>query len=358
MAAIVKNLQESFDLMRGWLGIFLKSRLGALLIVAVVVTFLGYARFAKGIIEQDNYLEYAGAFSKGRIEDIGLADTRLMPGLPILIAVGRYIFGDVLLAGYMILLISFVLSGGLMNRLTKSNYGWLALVFPPIVLDQMSLISTESVLVLALLIVYGLVKRKNYVGAALVASLSVWLRLIGVGVWLAVVVLMVTEKKWKQLALGLTSLLASWLSLVGFNKWMFGDASLFLYQIEMYRKIGRSSLALHQLYEDIFRAIDWGWYAQVWSGVSYLLLLMVAAGMVWKYKNKLWVGAGNKFLMLSVGFMMVFVFSIGPTPFLEEFPRFLVPVFVYLWLLVWDKLKIGKMARWLLVVLSLVVVIN
>ena len=101
------------------------------LVCLVLAVFLAFFRNTQGTWQQDNYVGYAEHLPSD-IGQISFFDSRLLPGLPILIYILHYLAGDFYVAGYLITFLSFIGSYLLLYKLTKSNLSFLPLVFPEV----------------------------------------------------------------------------------------------------------------------------------------------------------------------------------------------------------------------------------
>ena len=111
---------------------------------------------------------------------------------------------------------------------------------------------------------------------------------------------------------------------MAFNTYLFNNP---FHQLAVYPEVGRASFSLFQLVNDFVRAADWGWYRNIVSGLIYLGFLAGMLHGLFRLNKAKWDDV-SRIAYYSIFLMVGFVFSIGPTPFLEEFPRFLVPVSV------------------------------
>jgi len=307
-------------------------------------------RYGQGQVEQDHYLEYATVLRTREIDTLPRLDQRLFPGMPVLLVLGGYLTGNMVFAGYGIVFSSVVLSYAILYRLTRSDLAFLSLVFPPVMLTAATLIGTEFPVLALVLGSLLAAKQKRWWWAGLLLGFGVWVRLIALVAGTGIVLFLLVRRRIREafrvgmpLVLGLGSLLV-------FNHLVWGAWDV---QWRLNPEYGRVSWALVQLMEDIPRAIDWGWWRQVISGVGYLVLLVWISRQAYKNKSE---DEWGKMLGWMAGLMLMFIFSLGPTPFLEEFPRFLVPVWPLLWLKLGNQRLPKQGLVWWLVVVSAVVV--
>ena len=100
----------------------------------ILAIFLTIFRFNHGNIQQDNYVGYAKVLPNS-LNSISFFDSRLFPGLPILIFLFGQITRNFYVSGYLITILSFAGSYYLLYKITGSKLSILSLVFPPILLN-------------------------------------------------------------------------------------------------------------------------------------------------------------------------------------------------------------------------------
>jgi len=126
----------------------------------VLAVLLAYFRFSNGIIQQDNYVSYA-TYLPNSINQISFFDSRLFPGLPILIYVVAFFLNNYYLSGYVLMIASFIGSYILLYKMTKSNLSIIPLIFPPIMLNLATLINTEYPFIFPFFFLSTFTKTKN-----------------------------------------------------------------------------------------------------------------------------------------------------------------------------------------------------
>lgn len=312
-------------------------------IMTLLVGLTGW-RKAKNQVEQDHYLEYAAAIHQGSFARLAIADRRLLPGLPW--------FAPAIRVGYLVMGVAVIGSAILLYSLTGSIRSLLVLLFPPAMLASETIIGTEMTTVFWLLLGLWFIKKRQYWLAAAAMGLGTWFRLIMGVVALITGMWLIFRKFLRQ------AVIFGWIyslfvvALIFWNLFVFGDV---LVQVRGYMGYARPVLGIWQLLLDIPRAISWGWWRQVGSGISYIILLVLWLGKALKPS----VGAIHELPVQLVKWLIIgmtlYVFALGPTPFLEEFPRFLVPVFPLLWLLTYKQIKGNWL--WLLPIVSTLVVL-
>ena len=272
------------------------------------------------------YWEY-GQSLLGRYQ-LDTVNMRLFPGTGFLYALFGLFITNRFLAG---LVVSLVVLFGILYILRKfdSSVSIFFLVgFPPVVLRSFGVISSESIYIFLLLLSFFLWKKRRKNWSYGILGILLWIRLITIVVVFVRVILDIKEKNILQAIKGIGIIAASAGVFVAYNLIRFHQPFM---QFVEYPHAGHAEIAIFQLLQDIPRSLSWHQYTIFLSGISYLILLAVyfffAAR---KYKQT----ALSTYYFWSAIAMTCFVFTIGPTPFLEEFPRFLIPVFICLGLII------------------------
>lgn len=306
-------------------------RAGLGLMTVLIVMMM---RVGGGDVQQDNYLVYADHIQTTTLAKLDPADSRLLPGLPLLLATVTTVTKSLSLSGVLLTTGSALVSYVLLYYLTKNRYAAVVLVFPPILLEQFTIVGTESILVAGVIAALYLMRQQLnlktpktwWLGTFLLASM-IWVRLIAAAALVAVVGYELWHRRWQRATAASISLFFSLTLLMAYNYAVFGPTDPF-HQILVYSEVGRAQPAVVQLVSDIFRAWDWGWYRSLISGGFYLLLC--SGWLMYLVRHRSFDKKSVTTWIIVA--MVLFVFSVGPTPFLEEFARFLMPVFVLLWL--------------------------
>ena len=313
----------------------------------ILAVFLAFFRFNHGIIQQDNYVGYAQMLPSS-VDKISFFDSRLFPGLPILIYLFTFFVRNYYLAGYIITLFSFAGSYFLLYKITNSRLSFLPLIFPPILLNLASIIDTEFPFIFLLILGYWLIKSKKLAWAFVVIGLSVWFRLAGVAVIFGLFIYFLVAKDLKRFITHLPYFLIPVVILLIYNVHFFGFANPF-YQLFTYETLhpGRISIGAVQLWQDLIRAYRWGWYRILLSGLAYVLLFT----FLWLKSIKIrllpfWIITGIYFFTLTVNLV----------PFLENLGRYLAPTVPLFWLMYYKRFS-GKRWVYFLLPISLIVVL-
>jgi len=319
-----------------------------LIISLALAVFLIFFRFGHGIIQQDNYVGYAQALP-GSVSKISFFESRLFPGLPILIYLTAFFVRNYYLAGYLIISLSFVGSYFLLYKITNSKLSILPLVFPPVLLNIASLIDTEFPFIFLILLGYFFIKKEKFAWAFVAIGLSVWFRLAGVAVIAGILIYFLAEKDLKKFVTYVPYFLIPVAVFLIYNVHFFGPANPF-YQLFTYKVLhpARISIGAVQLGEDLMRAFRWGWYRILFSGLAYIVLFTV----LWLKSIKIrslpfWIITGIYFFTLTVNLV----------PFLENLGRYLAPTIPFFWIIFHNKFKSKKWMYFLLPISLIVVVL-
>jgi hypothetical protein len=307
-------------------------------IACIVLLVVMIIRFHRAQIQQDNYLGYATALSNG-LKDISFFDSRLFPGLPVIIFILNLFINNIFVSGYLAIFAAFIGSYIILYKLTGSVNSFLPIIFPPVMLNQASLIATEMPVMFFILLSLYFFKKEKYSLTILLSTFGFWIRAIAIipgiifFVWLLI-------KKGKNSIKYLPYLLFPFAILALFNLHFFGSKDL-LHQFTAYRLLGVGTLGIFQIFADISRAWRWGWYRIFASGLFYFslsIIIFVGALIELKKKTPLF----NKILSIIILASIVFIFSLNSVPFLENLGRYLSPMFPLFWLLIYQKFKSEK----------------
>jgi hypothetical protein len=318
----------------------------------ILAVLLALFRFSHGIVQQDNYLGYATSLARG-LKDISFFDSRLFPGLPILIYLTAFLVKNYYLAGYFITLLSFAGSYFLLYKITNSTLSILPLIFPPVMLNQASLVATEMPAIFLVLLCLYLFKKQKFALSILVSAFGFWIR--PVAIIPAVVIFIYLLMKNKRRAVKyLPFFLLPIVLLFLFNLNFFGSNDLF-HQFTAYRTLGVGTLGIIQIFADIPRSLRWGWYRIFVSGIFYFsLAALLLTGALVEIKKK--ADVFIKIVAFTLLASLLFIFSFNSVPFLENLGRYLAPTMPLFWIIFHKNLKIGKWA-YLLLPASLLIVL-
>lgn len=318
-------------------------------LVLIVVTIF---RFNHGQIQQDNYLGYASSLAQG-LKDISFFDSRLFPGLPIIIYLINLILGDPFLSGYLVVFSAFIGSYIILYKLTGSTNSFIPLIFPPVMLSQASLIATEMPVIFFILLSIYLLSRKKYALAVLISAFGFWIRPVAIIPGLIIFAYLVFKKGRKTIKY-LPFLLLPVTLLLLFNLHFFDSNDLF-HQFTTYRKLGVGTLGITQIFADIPRSWKWGWYRIFASGVFYFsVAIFLLASTLMEIKKRTQVF--DKIVSMTFLASLLFIFSVNSVPFLENLGRYLAPTVPVFWIIFHEKLE-GKKLLYFLISLSVLAVL-
>jgi len=320
----VDNLQNKFSslIKKHW----------PLVITLIFVGIVSFLRYQKGVFQQDNYLDYAKTLPT-RLVGLSYYDSRLFPGLPILILIGKFFTGNFLLAGYLIVILAFLGSYIILYRLTKTPYCVLALIFPPVMLNQATIIASEYLTILFLLLGIYVLKEKHYRLFFALCGFSFWFRPIGAAPVLGAAFYFYKKSELKLFLPNFIFLLPGVILFFLYNAGLFGLNDIFHPFVAYTAKASlQPTFPLIQLFKDIPEAFRPGSYRIFFSGLTYLFLFIT-----------LLLSARGTSLVFAIALALtIYVFSFGYNPFLSNLGRYLVPIFPLLWLVLRKKMLFSE----------------
>jgi hypothetical protein len=289
---------------------------------------------------QDNYINYAQSLQNHSLGYLNNINARLFPGYPLLMLSITTIFSISLVSsGLIINFLSLILSIIIFWQLTKSKVSTVLFsLIPPIWFIAPLKIATEPLTVFLLLLSIYLFFKKNYFLTGIVLGLSSGTRLISICLFLALIIFSYAKNKKTFLQI-LVSFSITFSLFFIYNFFIFNDL---FYQFKLYPKIGGSagsSIAFIQIINDILRSIDWHQYRILFSGIVHILFSLTATYILFRYRNK---SSLIKICFLWSLISLIFIFSYGPNPLIEEFRRFIIPFLPALILGIMAPIKIYK----------------
>jgi len=285
------------------------------------ILFLFLKNYPPFGIQQENFLGYAHALRSGDFANaISWYDSRLFPGLSFLIFLLNFVTQNGFISGLLIILISLSLIYFIADHfIQKPIYSLWLTVFPPIVFEQTSKISTELVLIALLMLFYYFFTKEKYLFSSLISSYATIIRPISICAFLPLFLYLLRSQQKKLAAKALLIFLIFPLFLALFNLYHWGAV---FHQAAVYRGIDRPSLGFIQWLLDIRRTIAWGQWRILLSGLAYSCFTFFLIFRILKEKKDFLVRGDNFLVKTWAVLTMVFIFSIGPTPFLEYLSRF------------------------------------
>lgn len=273
-------------------------------------------------IQQDSYADYAHALVRGEITQYEEAGKRLFPGYPLLISIVSIAVKSEIVSGVLISLLASLGSVYLFWLLTKNRAATFVFsLFPPIWVVQSTKVATEPITVFLLLMTLFFYLRKNYFLSGVLLGCTFDIRLITVCLFFALLYHAFRIKSFTAIKSMVFGFLPFAL-LLPFYNYLVLDRSVY-YQFVANPSIGRVTIGAVQIIQDFFRAIDWGQYRILVSGTLYVIANVVACILLYRKRNR---SALYTIASYWMTFSLVFIFSLGPTPLLEEFSRFTVPL--------------------------------
>ena len=304
--------------------------------------------------QQDNYLGYAEAIVKGlRTGAVEFEESWLFPGLSWLLYILSWVTGNLISSGIGLMGVSLIGIYYLSYLMLKDwHYALIVTLFPPIVLEQTSKLSTESIVMFLLIFSYYLFSKKKYLLMSGLLGLATVVRLISGSLWLGLGLSLVRARKWKTLIASGGVFSSFLLLLAGFNRFYLN--SDIWHQAREYHAVGLLTMPIVQLAKDVVRAIDWGYWRILISGLGYIGLSL---GLVVKTVKRTgdFLSRGDGLMIKTwAGLTLIYVLAVGPIPMLEEFRRYISVLFPLILVVNFKVLGKSKLFRWGSVMLSLV----
>jgi hypothetical protein len=147
-------------------------------------------------------------------------------------------------------------------------------------------------------------------------------RLISACLFLAIILRLLTVKKWNKVikvTFGFSVLI---LSLIIYNYFLFGGSEIFR-QFNVYPVTAQAKFGISQIVSDIARNIRNHDYRVLLSGFLYLIFSFW--GTIKLYNRRI-TSDTTQILFYWVLFSLIFIFSYGPPELFEDFRRFIVPI--------------------------------
>lgn len=286
--------------------------------------FYGLNYWGGGLQQEDDFSTYVVALKSGNFpQSLVYFNTRLFPGLPFLMLLFDFFTHNEIVAGLLLTLISLTAIFLIAYRFSKDPfYSFWITLFPPIVFEQTSKISTEAVVIALLLSVYYLFVNKRYTLAAFLSGYASIVRPIAGCMFLALFLALLVKNQKATAIKSLIFFLIFPAILALFNIYHWG-AGLVFYQFVVYKQVARGAFSVPQLFQDIIRAAEWGQWRILLSGLAYFLFSFFLLSRILMAKGDFFV-KDDGFLIKSWSLLtFAFVFSVGSTPILEEIRRFL-----------------------------------
>lgn len=308
-----------------------KSFLFSILVIAFVVRLLylnvNLLNNQRGIrsIQQDNYVNYAKAIRENTLNSPSFlrTDTRLFPGYPIAINSLTFIISSEIVSGIIISIVSSLFSIWIFWLITKDKLSTsIFTIFPPVWITQSTKIANEPLVTFLMLLSIFMYFKKKYIFTGITLGLAVNVRLIAICLLPAFLLTSLSANKRTtsiRILIGFTS---SALLLLPYNYFYFGKENIFL-QFIIYPQVGIGAIGILQLMQDLVRTLDWKQYRIFFSGVFYIFISMISTLSLFVIRKK---SIHDFVFFYWLLFSLFFILLYGPTPILEDFSRFTVPV--------------------------------
>lgn len=246
-------------------------------------------------------------------------DTRLFPGLPFLIFLLNFVTSNSIISGCLVTLTCLSLIFWIAYLFCKNPlYSFWLTLFPPIILEQTSKVSTESVLIAVLFMAYYYFNKKKFILVSLILGFAFIVRPVALCFFIPVIYILLKQKNYKKILLSLLcfSLFPILLFIFNFHFW---PQDFLFRQFLSYPKVVTNNWVIIQVISDLRRTLDWHQYRIFISGSLYLLFSFYLFIIMVKNKN----------LLLKIWSILtfLFIFSLGPIPVLEDTRRYLAVFF-------------------------------
>ena len=312
-----------------------------LLLSVLLHTILYLYRYHGTLLyQQEHYSQYAQSLIQGDFSFIPPEDLRLFPGLPFLIALFSYVSGDTYSAGLAVSFLSLVAIYMLSYFISKSPFlAFTVTIFPPIVFEQTSTVSTETVTIALIFTIIVLLNSTRVRLASFLSGFATIIRPVTICLYVSILIGLLRKRKYLSALISLIYFAFFPTMLIIFN-------TIFLHspliQISKNNEVGRGTFGIFQLLNDLVRAAIWGQWRIFFSGLAYLIFAVLLSVIVFGLRSSFYPKTGKiikSWFMLS----LIFIFAIGPTPFLEESPRYLSILFPIIPVMLYKKFRINPL---------------
>lgn len=182
------------------------------------------------------------------------------------------------------------------------------------------------------------------------ASLAIIVRPISICIYSGLLIFLLKEKKFRIFVESSTILVLFIADFIFSNLLIWKDP---FYQFKVTGEMARVVFVIPQILKDIPRAFELGEFRILISGLIYILFSVYLLFLILKKKNDFLVKNDNIFIKAWSVFTFIFIYSIGPTPFLEEARRYLVAFFPLALLVNYKNIVKRKIIYYLSFILSL-----
>jgi hypothetical protein len=224
-------------------------------------------------------------------------------------------------------------------------------------LDIASKITNEYLTIFIVLFSIYLFRNGRYNLASFISGLCMWIRPVGVLLFPSLLISLFIYRKDKITPKLFLSFLFPVLTLVFYNFYFFNNISP-IYQLFVYKEVSPygNSIGFVQVIADLIRSFKWGQFPIFFSGLFYFGLFIFAFIQTIKRRSA-FNNEKDFFIILSGLLMILYIFSYSFTPFLENFARYLTPIIFMWWILFKKKIKIPRVA-YFLILLSFIMAVK
>ena len=290
------------------------------IILLVLVTRLGFLllrefRGFSWLSDVDGYTTYAQALFSGSLLT-GWVREHIFPGFSLIIGLIHLILPGWKIAGVASVLVGDLIAFLAIGSLFSLPVALLSLFFPPAFVWSTSQIYSEGVM---LGLVFGslwLWKRQKFMLSFLFSGISILVRPIGVTLLASYLVIAVLKNDFRRAIEILVSVLSTVLALLAYNLAFFGDP---LFNLRVYSPGSSGLLPFFSVWENLLRLVRDGGYRTLLSGSFYVFLTTAGLVVLWLNRKR---SEFHKLVFIFALFTWVFLFSVGPNAFFEDYGRY------------------------------------
>lgn len=307
----------------------ISKKLFLILIFSILIRFIIILIYRENPLfsfQQEGYIYYIESLKNGFIksEAFGAYDKRLFPGYLLLILPFTYFFNHILVIGILLNIIIFIISFYLIWKIFKNIFiNFIFAFFPPVWLMQTSKASSEPLTIMLILSSLFVFLKKHFITAGFLIGLAFNVRIIAVCFLFAILVILFIEKNFKEIFKVLIGFMLSSSFLIIYNFFVFGKENLLIQFQNLDQNYGVVRIGFIQIFDDIYRTIDWGQYRILFSGSFYIFLNLISSSILFYFRKKDRII--NLFFYWSL-FSIIFVFSLSPFTLIENFGRYAIPI--------------------------------
>ncbi|MGD8744590.1 MAG: hypothetical protein PVJ52_03285 [Candidatus Woesebacteria bacterium] len=298
-----------------------------------------------GSIQQEEFLTYVDSLGSADFPDnLTLWNKRYFPGLPIAIYLIDIFLNNTVAAGLVVAAVALLVFYSLVYKITHNRTFSLTLtIFPPIVYELTSKISTEAMLIPIIILSYYLaLKVKNYRFSALVSGVGVWIRPIAFISYLSLVVHILINEKEKVKRILTTYPFFLMVGLLGLFNYLFFNGNI-LHQLSVYETTTQLTSSLSGLAMDVKIEIGQNHWRILASSLSYIVFSLILLVSALKKRGDFMYRDDSAYIKSWSAMTMIFIFAYGPSQFLGDTRRFLSVFFPLVLLANYKTLRSSKL---------------